>query len=32
MNAMVDKSQINLFINTTIRLREQIVKSIGNHV
>lgn len=32
MNAMADKSQINLFINTTIRLKEQIEKSIGNHV
>ncbi|MFA5546411.1 MAG: hypothetical protein WDA14_12250 [Sphaerochaetaceae bacterium] len=30
MNAMADKAQINLFINTTIRLKEQIEKSIGS--
>lgn len=32
INATVDKSQINIFTHTTNRLKEQIVKSIGNHV
>jgi hypothetical protein len=28
----LDKTQINIFTHTTNRLKEQIVKSIGNHV